>query len=222
MESKIDKETNDLLNNYLERILELNKLINLTRITDIEQAEILHLEDSLSALEEINEAPEGLYGDLGSGGGFPGVPLGIVTNRKTIIIDSVKKKMIGVQNIIDNLGIENISTYAGRIEELAIECPEEFSVLTARALSQLPSLLELGSPLLELHGCLICLKSHIEDQELDHAIKLEDKVGMKLIKDRDFYLSDSETYRRILMFEKIKQPTIKLPRRIGMAQKKPL
>ena len=111
---------------------------------------------------------------------------------------------------------------ASRIEDLANEMPKRFSVLTARALSSLSSLLELACPLLRMNGQLICLKSHVSDEELNSAQSLEKKLGMKLIKRRDFYLSDGETYREILVFEKVAKPKIKLPRRVGMAQKKPL
>ncbi len=213
----------ELVDRYLLRILEVNQTINLTRITDIKSARMLHIEDSLSVLDEMNVSPAGLYGDLGSGGGFPGVPLGIYSERKTMLIDSVKKKMSAVQGIINELALDDeISTYAGRIEELSQEYRGKFSVLTARALSSLPSLIELASPLLVDSGHLICLKSQADEEEISQAKELEELVGMKLIKERDFYLSDGETYRRIFVFEKSSEPEIILPRRIGMAQKKPL
>ncbi len=132
----------ELVDRYLLRILEVNQTINLTRITDIKSARMLHIEDSLSVLDEMNVSPAGLYGDLGSGGGFPGVPLGIYSERKTMLIDSVKKKMSAVQGIINELALDDeISTYAGRIEELSQEYRGKFSVLTARAsyLSQISS-----------------------------------------------------------------------------------
>lgn len=216
-------ESDELIEQYLEQILNINQRINLTRITDEGTAHILHIEDSLSVLEELNTAPEGSYGDLGSGGGFPGVPLGIATGRETVLIDSVKKKMSAVSEVLDALGIsDQITTYDGRIEELSLERYEQFSVLTARALSTLDSLIELASPLLTKHGHLICLKAQVDVDEIKKAQDIEDKTGMKLIKQRDFYLSDGETYRTVLVFEKVHDPQIKLPRRIGMAQKKPL
>ncbi len=205
---------------YLNKVLEINQYLNLTRVTDYDQALLLHLEDSLSVLEEINKAPEGLYGDLGSGGGFPGVPLAMVTQRPTILIDSVKKKIKAIENILDVVYQSDlITTYAGRIEELALEKPEMFSVLTARALTNLPSLLELASPLLKQGGQLIALKSK-EESEFDNQA-LEKKLGMKKVSKRDYYLSDGETFRTVYVFEKVSKPEVKLPRRVGMAQKKP-
>ncbi len=220
--NNLNENQKELILQYLKEILEVNISINLTRITDPQDAEILHIEDSLSIIQEMNEAPEGLYGDLGTGGGFPGVPLAIATKRETILVDSIKKKITAIESVLSNLNIQDIGVYSGRIEELALEMPEEFSVLTARALSSLNSLLELSAPLLKINGWLICLKSHISMEELDNALAIEDKVGMKLIKRRDFYLSDNETYREIFVFEKVSEPKVKLPRRIGLAQKKPL
>ncbi len=212
-----------LISQYLDEILKINEKINLTRIIEKEEAELLHIEDSLSVLDELNKAPDGLYGDLGSGGGFPGVPLAIASRRQTILIDSVQKKMKAVEEILSLLNLNSqITTSGERIEDLGITKREAFSVLTARALSKLGVLLELASPLLKNNGHLICLKAHIEKEEIDHAISLEAKTGMKLIHTRELTLTDGKTHREIFVFQKIKEPSIKLPRRVGMAQKKPL
>ena len=220
MDKRFSAPITDDMEKYLDKVLKANESINLTRVTDNQEAVLLHLEDSLAVLEEFSNAPEGLYGDLGSGGGFPGVPLALATGRKTMLIDSVKKKMSVVTSILADMNLTNqISTYDGRIEELAIEQPESFSVLTARALTSLPSLLELASPLLKQGGQLIALKSKEEDQFNNPA--LEDKLGMRCISKRDYYLSDDESYRTVYVFEKFKEPEVKLPRRIGMAQKRP-
>lgn len=220
----MDKTTNILITDdmrkYLNKVLDANESINLTRVTDNQEAVLLHLEDSLAVLEELKKAPDGLYADLGSGGGFPGVPLALASGRRTILIDSVKKKMAVVDSILDELGLaDQISTYGKRIEELSVEEPESFSVLTARALTSLPSLLELASPLLIQGGQLIALKSKEEDTF--HNPSLEYKLGMRLLSKRDYYLSDQESYRTVYVFEKYKKPEVKLPRRIGMAQKRP-
>lgn len=213
----------ELIREYLDSVLEVNKYLNLTRIESYEKALVLHVEDSLVALPEMNDAPEGLCGDLGSGGGFPGVPLAIATGRKTILVDSVKKKMAAVSGIVEKMGLsEQISTYDGRIEDLGKEMRGQFSVLTARALTQLPSLLELASPLLAKGGRLICYKAQIKDEEIDAALALEDMLGLKMMSRRSLTLSDGETYREIIVFEKTHKAKVKLPRRVGLAQKEPL
>lgn len=210
----------DDMREYLNKVLEANESINLTRVTDNQEAILLHLEDSLAVLEELSDAPEGLYGDLGSGGGFPGVPLALASGRKTILVDSVKKKMTTVDGILAEMALsDQISTYDKRIEELATEQPEAFSVLTARALTSLPSLLELASPLLKQGGQLIALKSK-EENDFNNP-SLENKLGMRCISKRDYFLSDGKSYRTVYVFEKYKDPEVKLPRRIGVAQKRP-
>ena len=223
-----EDQTMSLMQRYLDSILEANKVTNLTRITDGEQARLLHIEDSLvgeNPLQsvEVDEAPAGLYGDLGSGGGFPGVPLALATGRKTLLVDSVKKKMAIVQSALDDLSLsEQISTSSERIEDLPLEYKEKFAVLTARALSKLVSLIELASPLLKKSGRLVCYKAQLSSEELEEALAVQDLVGMKMISQREICLSDGETTRTIVVFEKIGKPRIKLPRRIGLAQKQPL
>lgn len=208
---------------YLLAFLEANKQINLTNITDPEQASLLHVEDSLAALEEIEAAPEGRYGDLGSGGGFPGVPIALASGRETVLVDSVKKKMRVVQQLIDDLGFDSmITTYDGRIEELAQQQSESFAVLSARALSSLPSLLELASPLLKEDGVLVCYKAQLSEEELEAARHVAQQVAMVETSSRSFMLGDGQTKRTIICFKKHGKPSIALPRRIGMAQKHPL
>lgn len=216
-------DDNTLMQRYLDLILEANKTTNLTRITDDHRAKLLHLEDSLVGLPEVNEAPQGLYGDLGSGGGFPGVPIAIATGRETILVDSVKKKMAIVESILDEVGLgDQISTSSERIEDLPKEYAGSFAVLTARALSRLVSLIELASPLLKKGGRLVCYKAHVSQDEIDEALAVQSLVGMKLVSQREVTLSDGETVRTIFVFEKTGKPRIKLPRRVGLAQKQPL
>lgn len=208
---------------YLDLILEANKVTNLTRIATREEAEVLHLEDSLVGLQEVNQAPEGRYGDLGSGGGFPGVPLALATGRKTLLVDSVKKKMALVADAVEALGLsDQIETYDGRIEDLAREQPCSFSVLTARALSRLVSLLELSAPLLVKGGLLVCYKAQLGDDEMKEARAVESMLGMRLVSRRETFLSDGQTKRTIVVFEKVGKSKVKLPRRVGLAQKNPL
>lgn len=213
----------NLIHRHLELIIEANNTTNLTRIDSLEDGMILHVEDSLSGLPEIQAAPEGLYGDLGTGGGFPGIPLAIVTGRPTILADSVGKKTKVLDEVIRELGLAGqVSTYHGRIEDLAIDHRFSFSVLTARALSKLSVLMELASPCLKMGGHLICYKANVSEDELEHALGLQKKLGMELASDRSFVLSDGQTNRRIIVFKKVAKPKLSLPRKMGFAQKKPL
>ena len=159
---------------------------------------------------------------MGSGAGFPGIPLAIMTGRETLLADSVGKKTRALDSFAAELGIDGIvSTYHGRIEDLALQQPNRFSLVTAHALSSLASLLELASPLLAKGGRLVCYKTHSESEELEHAREIARKLGMEFVSSRGFTLSDGETSRAIIVFRKRCNPSMKLPRRVGMAQKKP-
>lgn len=211
----------ELMQRHLELVIEQNKTLNLTRVSTLEAGKVLHIEDSLAGVQELLQAPQGAYADLGSGGGFPGITLSIATGRKVLLVDSVAKKMAAMERIARELGLQDsVETYAGRIEDLSIQRRGELSVLTARALTSLPSLIELASPLLAPSGHLICYKSAQYQDELDQACAIQQKVGMRYLSCRELELSDG-TPRTIILFEKAGEPQVKLPRRPGMAQKRP-
>lgn len=218
----LDEHQEELLMADLHAIMKVNETMNLTRILSEEGGIVLHLEDSLTGLPFVNAAPAGRYADLGTGGGFPGVPMRIMTGRETLLVDSVQKKVRAVQGVAEEIGIgEGVDIYAGRIEDLALDCPGEFAVVTARALSALGSLMELASPLLKKGGRLVCYKAQPSDEELAIAEGIQQKVGMKIVERSDFALSDGST-RCIFVIEKVGKPQVKLPRRVGLAQKDPL
>ena len=215
-------EQRKLLDLHLQLVIKENKITNLKRIIDWDISQILHIEDSLVGLPEIISAPSGKYLDMGTGAGFPGIPIAIMTKRETVLADSVGKKTKALNRIIDTLDIaSHVSTYNGRIEELSLISPESFSVISARALSSLASLLELSSPLLQKNGYLVCYKSQDVDDELKHAKSVADKLGFEYMSRRDTLLSDGVTERSIIVFKKIHEPLVTLPRRVGIAQKKP-
>ena len=219
----LENEKQALIKKHLELVIDANKRTNLTRIDTYEEGMLLHVEDSLVGLKELQKAPEGLYGDLGTGAGYPGIPLAIISGRKTTLIDARLKKTLILDTFIDELGLTGqVSTYAGRAELLARTHPKQYAVLTARALSKLSVLMELASPLLRNDGILICYKAQVDEEELNNAKRIEELVGMTINSDRTLKLSDNETTRRIITFRKTNEPKMKLPRQEGMAQKKPL
>lgn len=218
----LSKEQQELIVKHLELVIEANKVVNLTRIESIEEGLVLHVEDSLSALDELKCAPKGRYADIGSGGGYPGIPLSIATGRETVLIDSRQKKMKIVESILEKIGIEKqVKVFAGRAELYARNNSSCFSVITARALAKLSVIMELASPLLVDGGHLVCYKSQIETEEENAAHRAQSLTGMKKISDRSFVL-DNEYERRIVVFEKQGKSKLKLPRLEGEAQRKPL
>lgn len=210
----------DLLKRHLELVIEANKTTNITRISTWEEGMLLHVEDSLVGLPEVMDAPAGRMADIGSGAGYPGIPLAIESGRQTLLADSVGKKTAILSSMVETLGLENVEVYTGRIEDLAREKPAAFTVVTARALAQLSILMELASPMLQEGGRLVCYKANVSDEELQHALSLQEQLGMKHVSDRTVTIGDN--CRRIICFEKTGRPKIKLPRKVGMAQKRPL
>ena len=219
------EEKADALLAYLQEILAINQHINLTAIRDFSEGCLLHLEDSLCALPEVMAAMSGKYADIGCGGGFPGVPLGVASGRNTTLVDSRAKKVKVVMQAISCAKVDAFAEFEGvaaRIEEFGREHAGEFAVVTARALSALPSLLELAAPLLQMGGCFVALKSEISADEEVWGEKLASKLGFELANKRKLTLTDGETHRVIYTFTKVGKPKVKLPRRTGLAQKEPL
>ena len=217
----LDIDKQEKIRAYLELVIEKNKELNLTRIDTKEKGMLLHIEDSLSCLEEFKRQ-EGEFLDIGTGGGFPGVPLAIATGRTGVLVDSVQKKARAVQEMIEKLELENqIQARGIRSEELALEKGEEFTTVVTRAVSSLPAVMELATPLLVPGGELIALRGKKDEVDLEDINHIADKLGLELISRRHIYIS--ETYERtIYVFKKVSQTSIKLPRRKGMAQKRPL
>lgn len=213
----------NLLQQHLTLVIRKNLALNLTRITSVDQAMLLHIEDSLVALTELVKAPEGRYCDLGSGAGYPGIPLSILSGRNTVLVDSVKKKAQALIEFVEQLGLTGqIAVCSMRAEDLAVSQKGQFSVITARALSSLPSLVELASPLLCPNGILIALKAQPSEEEVESGKRVCRIVGMVQERERVTYLSDNCSQRTIITYRKVGESSIVLPRRVGLAQKRPL
>lgn len=217
----LDTDKQKKIQAYLDLVIEKNKELNLTRIETREKGMLLHIEDSLSCIDEFT-SQDGPFLDIGTGGGFPGVPLAIASGRTGVLIDSVQKKARAVQEMIDELNLSNMIQVRGiRSEELALEVGEKFYTVIARAVSSLPTVLELATPLLVSHGEFIALRGKENERSIEGGNRIAEKLGLEMISSRHLYIG--ETYERnILVFKKVGKPTIKLPRRNGMAQKKPL
>ena len=208
---------------HLKAVLKQNRTMNLTSIRDIEAGKVLHIEDSLAVLPEIMAAPEGPMADLGSGAGFPGIPLALTTKRKTTLIEANQKKSRFLQEFLEKHSLTGcISVVALRSEDLARLHPATFAVITARAVSELPVLLELAAPLLITGGQFVALKGRIDKEELRRGKLAADKLGLKEVCVRNYTLSDGTSHRCVLVFEKQGESKVVVPRRPGMAAKRPL
>ncbi len=212
-----------LLAAHLDAVLELNQVLNLTRIDDPLEAAYLHVADSLLALSEVDGAAAGRILDIGTGGGFPGLPLSIASGRGAALLDSVKKKASAVQSIVERLGLsDSVVAIGERAEEHAATEGGAYQVVTARAVSQLPSLVELAAPLLAAGGRLVCLKGRMDASELNRGDEVAAIVGLSRLSLRPAQLPGDRGERTIVCYSKVREPSLKLPRRTGLAQHSPL
>jgi 16S rRNA (guanine527-N7)-methyltransferase len=202
----------------MARVIEYNQHTNVTAIREPNAFVWLHVVDSLLALPEIEAAGPGLLVDIGSGAGYPGVPLLLASGRQGLLVDSVSKKARLLSQIVEDLDI-NASVSDARVEELG---ERDAAVVTARAVSSLPALVELAAPLLRLGGRLVALKGDIDAAEVDRAAQVGLVAGMSLREQRRYVLPYERSARSVLVFEKTGDPKVALPRRVGLAQKEPL
>lgn len=209
---------------YLREILDINEKINLTSIRDFESAKLLHLRDSLTVLDDINRSIPGKYADIGTGGGFPGVPLCLASGRKTTLVDSRAKKLDAIKQALQNanISLDSFTFLPLRIEDFGKNYRGEYSVITARALSSLPSVMELACPALCVGGTLIAMKANIDESELKCAKQICKKLGFSSPRLRKFTLGEEHINRCVITFDKVETEKINLPRKIGLAQKCPL
>jgi 16S rRNA (guanine527-N7)-methyltransferase len=213
---------------YLDLVLEKNKVLNLTAIRDWDKALVLHLVDSLLMIPEFDALPRGPqlkpFLDMGSGAGFPGIPLALMRrHRKGVLCDSVKKKVRAVDEFIATLGLSRqLSTSSERLEVLGANHRRAFGTVTARALGSLPALVEYAAPLLAKQGQLVVSKGQPEQQELEHGYATAELCGLELMSERVVELPNDYGTRTIITFAKTGEPLVSLPRAIGMATKQPL
>lgn len=208
---------------YLDALIEKNAKLNLTRIVDPLEAIRLHLVDSLLCLPEVLAAPPGDLCDIGTGGGLPGVPLCVVSGRHGCLLDSVSKKAIAVNQILVALGLDSaIRALPERSELHALTNAGRYTAVTARAVSSLPALVEMASPLLKADGILVAMKGSPDSSELDRGRVVAGMVGMEALGHRELTLPGGTERRMIVLYRKTGVSQVRLPRRPGQAHHTPL
>ena len=209
------------LEKYYELLIEYNKVMNLTGITEKEEVYLKHFYDSLTISKIINLEEENSLCDLGSGAGFPGIVIKIFYPKlKIVLVDSLNKRINFLNIVIEKLGLENISAIHARIEEYAKENDEKFDIVTARAVAPLNILLELGVKLVSVGKCFIAMKGNIDNEpDYSNAIKQLDCSLENIIK---FKLPIEESNRSLIKIKKEKNTSKLFPRKYSDIKKKPL
>jgi len=216
----ISEDQSRALAKHAELVIQANREFNLTRITDPADVLILQVLDSALAIDAVQATPRGQLVDIGSGAGYPGVVLAILTDRPTLLVESVRKKADFLSRVAFELGLE-VGVYAGRAEDLAREHAEEATCVVARALAPLPSIVELAAPLLRHGGRLVAMKGCPGTDELVSGAAAALQCGMRQVEVQNLGLS-LEHRRALVIYERVGRPRVRLPRRIGLAQHAPL
>ena len=212
-----------LLARHLDLVIDKNQTMNLTRIGSVEDGVYLHVVDSLLLLNAFANAPAGPFVDVGTGAGFPGIPLAVATGRKALLVDSVGKKAAAVREFVQALDMDaRVEVSNERIEELGRRRRGRYAVVTARAVAQTNVLVEYAAPLLARGGRLVVAKARPTDQEIVAANKAARLCGLKIVSRETFELPDGRGHREVLSYERVGNPAVKLPRAVGMAQHHPL
>lgn len=213
----------DLLAHHLSLVIAKNATINLTRIDSVEDGAYLHVVDSLLLLGAFGAAPDGAFMDIGTGAGFPGIPLAVATGREALLVDSVGKKVAAVSEFVRELGLsDQISARHARVEELGRQLRGSFSVVTARAVAQTNVLVEYAAPLLKRGGHLVVAKARPTGDEITAADRAAKICGLRRVSRETFELPEARGHREVMSYERVGNPSIKLPRAIGMAKHHPL
>lgn len=213
-----------LLVAHLSLVIEKNKVVNLTRITDPADAVTLHIVDSLLplAVERLGLSSDSSFVDIGTGAGYPGIPLGVMTGAEGLLLDSVGKKVAAVSEFIHELGLTNLTALHTRVEDLPTDVLGVQDCVVARAVAQSNVLVEYATPLLSFGGLLVLEKAHVSDEEYEAAKKASKLCGLSIVSRETFELPREMGYREILVFAKTGEARVKLPRKAGMAKKEPL
>ncbi len=210
------------LEQYYQLLIDWNEKINLTAITEKEQVYLKHFYDSLTLVKIINLEEQETLCDIGTGAGFPGIVIKIFfPDLKVTLVDSLQKRTIFLNKVIETLQLENIEVYHERAEDFACQNREKYDVVTARAVSHLRILLEYGIPMIKVGKYLIAMKGNIEE-ELKESNSTIEKLNCEQINEISFELPFSAGHRTLLMFQKKKKTSNLFPRKYSEMKKKSL
>lgn len=213
------------LEEFSRLLLEKNKVMNLTAITEPADVARLHLLDSLCLLGSVGSG--GKLGksvvDVGTGAGFPGMPLAIaVPEIEVTLLDSLGKRIAFLEEAAGALGLKNVSCVQARAEEFAGKHRESFDTAVSRAVAALPMLCELCLPLVKVGGCFVAMKSSHTEEEIKESEQAIRVLGGRLADVENYRIPTTDVLHRLVKVEKVSPTPRKYPRRFALIKKQPL
>ena len=214
---------------YYQKLVQWNKKVNLTAITDYQEAQVKHFLDSItvtSALttEEVNQASFNII-DIGTGAGFPGIPLKILlTKPRLVLVDSTAKKVAFLRYITQELKLDRVEIVCGRAEEIA-HLPlyrQQFDLVVSRAVASLSTLVELALPFCRIGGKFVAQKKGEVEQEINKAGKVIEALGGRLDQAKRIELEELSDERYLVIIDKIYPTPEEYPRRAGIPMRRPI
>ena len=221
----LDGEQRQQFVDFYEYLVEKNKVMNLTGITEFQEVLVKHFLDSLACVKAVDIKKVKRMMDVGTGAGFPGVPLKIAfPHLEACLLDSLKKSVNFLEETFDLLKLTDITAVHGRAEEYAKNKAyrESFDLCVSRAVSNLATLSEYCLPYVKVGGSFISYKSGTVQEEAEQAEKAVKILGGKIRDVVYFSLPDSEIQRSLVVIEKVKSTSGKYPRKAGTPLKEPL